>query len=41
MTADLLVRGTPKTIDNLALDVWTSESGTWRRLAYALTTLPT
>lgn len=40
MTADLEVDGTPKTIDNLALAVWTKASGTWRLLAYAPTTLP-
>jgi hypothetical protein len=40
MTADLLVRGTPKTIDNLALAVWTRASGAWRLLAYAPTALP-
>ena len=41
MTADLLVGGTPKTIDNLALAVWTRASGEWRLLAYAPTSLPT
>ena len=40
MTADLLVQGTPKTIDNLALAVWTRASGEWRLLAYAPTPLP-
>jgi Domain of unknown function (DUF4440) len=40
MTADLLVGGTPKTIDNLALAVWTRASGEWRLLAYAPTSLP-
>jgi ketosteroid isomerase-like protein len=40
MTADLLVQGTPKSIDNLALAVWTRSSGDWRLLAYAPTTLP-
>jgi hypothetical protein len=40
MTADLLVDGTPKTIDNLALAVWTRASGDWRLLAYAPTSLP-
>ena len=41
MTADLLVDGTPKTIDNLALAVWvrTDHDG-WRLLAYAPTRLP-
>ena len=40
MTADLLVGGTPKTIDNLALAVWTRASGQWQLLAYAPTPLP-
>ena len=40
MTADLDVDGTPKTIDNLALAVWTRASGDWRLLAYAPTPLP-
>jgi Domain of unknown function (DUF4440) len=40
MTADLLVGGTPKTIDNLALAVWTRAAGEWRLLAYAPTSLP-
>jgi ketosteroid isomerase-like protein len=40
MTADLEVQGTPKTIDNLALAVWTRASGDWRLLAYAPTSLP-
>ena len=40
MTADLLVDGTPKTIDNLALAVWTRASGAWRLLGYAPTALP-
>lgn len=40
MTADMLVGGTPKTIDNLALAVWTRASGNWRLLAYAPTSLP-
>src|SRR3954471_14041257 len=35
MTADLLVQGTPKSIDNLALAVWTRSSGDWRLLASA------
>jgi hypothetical protein len=41
MTADLDVEGIPRTIDNLALAVWTRASGTWRLLAYAPTPLPT
>ena len=40
MTADLEVQGTPKTIDNLALAVWTRASGQWQLLAYAPTSLP-
>ena len=40
MTADITVDGTPKTIDNLALAVWTRASGEWRLLAYAPTPLP-
>jgi hypothetical protein len=40
MTADLTVQGTPKTIDNLALAVWTGDTGRWRLLAYASTPLP-
>src|SRR4051794_20052553 len=40
MTSDLTVGGTPKTIDNLALAVWSRGSGEWQLLAYAPTTLP-
>ena len=40
MTADIAVQGTPKTIDNLALAVWTRASGNWQLLAYAPTPLP-
>jgi hypothetical protein len=40
MTADLTVQGTPKIIDNLALAVWTKDSGEWQLLAYASTPLP-
>lgn len=40
MTADLTVDGVPKTIDNLALAVWTRASGSWQLLAYAPTRLP-
>jgi ketosteroid isomerase-like protein len=40
MTADIDVQGVPKTIDNLALAVWTRASGAWRLLAYAPTSLP-
>jgi hypothetical protein len=41
MTADLDVDGVPKTIDNLALAVWTRAAGSWQLLAYAPTSLPT
>jgi hypothetical protein len=40
MTADLDVDGIPKTIDNLALAVWTRAAGSWQLLAYAPTSLP-
>ncbi len=40
MTADIEVQGRAKTIDNLALAVWTRASGAWRLLAYAPTSLP-
>lgn len=40
MTADLLVDGVPKTIDNLALAVWARTPAGWRLLAYAPTRLP-
>jgi hypothetical protein len=40
MTSDVEVQGVLKTIDNLALAVWTRQSGGWRLLAYAPTTLP-
>jgi len=40
MTSDLEVQGVPKTIDNLALAVWTRTSGDWRLVAYAPTSLP-
>jgi hypothetical protein len=40
MTADVEVQGVLKTIDNLALAVWTRQSGGWRLLAYAPTSLP-
>jgi hypothetical protein len=40
MTADLDVGDTRKTIDNLALAVWTRASGDWRLLACAPTSLP-
>jgi hypothetical protein len=40
MTADLDVQGTPKTIDNLSLAVWTRTDGEWQLVAYASTPLP-
>jgi hypothetical protein len=40
MDADLLVEGTPKTLDVLALAVWTRETGEWQLLAYASTPIP-
>jgi ketosteroid isomerase-like protein len=40
MTADLHVDGTRKTIDNLALAVWTRRPSGWRLLAYAPSPLP-
>jgi hypothetical protein len=40
MTSDVEVQGVLKTIDNLALAVWTRASGDWRLLAYAPTSLP-
>ena len=40
MTADLTVAGTAKTIDNLALAVWTRAEGEWQLIAYASTPLP-
>jgi hypothetical protein len=40
MTADLTVQGTQKTIDNLALAVWTRTAGEWQLVAYASTPLP-
>jgi ketosteroid isomerase-like protein len=40
MTADLTVDGTRKTIDNLALAVWTRTDAGWRLLGYSPTSLP-
>ena len=40
MNADLLVQGAPKTLDVLALAVWTKDTGEWQLLAYASTPLP-
>jgi hypothetical protein len=41
MTADLRSGGAEKTIDCLAIAVWTRSGGSWRLLAYAPTPLPT
>jgi hypothetical protein len=40
MTADLLVQGKPKSLDVLALAVWTRDTGEWQLLAYASTPVP-
>jgi len=40
MTADLLVQGRPKSLDVLALAVWTRDTGDWQLLAYASTPIP-
>jgi len=40
MTADLTVQGTPKTLDVLALAVWTKTTGDWQLIAYASTPVP-
>jgi ketosteroid isomerase-like protein len=40
MVADLVVDGVEKTIDNLALAVWTRTAQGWRLLAYAPTRQP-
>ena len=40
MTAEVDVAGTHKTIDNMALAVWTRAGGSWRLLAYAPTAQP-
>ncbi len=40
MTSDLVVGGTPKTIDNLSLAVWVRREGDWQLLAYAPTRPP-
>jgi hypothetical protein len=40
MTADLLVQGRPKSLDVLALAVWTRDTGEWQLLAYASTPIP-
>ena len=40
MGADLEVRGTPRTLDNYALAVWTRTAGAWRLVAYAPTPIP-
>lgn len=40
LTADVLVGGQPRSIDNYTLSVWTKESGDWRLLAYQPTAIP-
>jgi Domain of unknown function (DUF4440) len=40
MTADLTVQGTPKTLDVLALAVWTKATGDWQLIAYSSTPRP-
>jgi hypothetical protein len=40
MTADLLVQGRPKSLDVLALAVWTRDTGEWQLLAYSSTPIP-
>jgi ketosteroid isomerase-like protein len=40
MTADLTVQGTPKTLDVLALAVWTRTTGDWQLIGYASTPIP-
>jgi hypothetical protein len=40
MTADLTVQGRPKTLDVLALAVWTRATGDWQLIGYASTPLP-
>jgi len=40
MAADLTVQGTPKTLDVLALSVWTKATGDWQLIAYASTPIP-
>ena len=40
MTALVDVAGVPKSLDNLALAVWTRAGGSWQLLAYAPTALP-
>lgn len=37
MGADLEVQGRPRTLDDVALAVWTRTSGAWRLVAYAPT----
>ena len=40
LTADLIVRGQPKTVRNLVLLVWVQEADVWRLLAYQPTPIP-
>ncbi len=40
LTADVLVGGQPRSIDNMTLSVWTREDGDWRLVAYQPTAIP-
>lgn len=40
LTADVLVGGQPRSIDNMTLSVWTREDGDWRMVAYQPTAIP-
>lgn len=40
LTADVLVGGQPRAIDNWTLSVWTREAGDWRLVAYQPTPIP-
>jgi ketosteroid isomerase-like protein len=40
LTADVLVGGQARSIDNMTLSVWTREDGQWRLVAYQPTAIP-
>ncbi|MBX3529414.1 MAG: nuclear transport factor 2 family protein [Rhizobiaceae bacterium] len=40
LTANVLVNGQPRLIDNQTLSVWAREAGTWRLVAYHPTPIP-
>ncbi len=40
LTAEVLVGGQPRSIDNYTLSVWTREAGDWRLVAYQPTAIP-